>query len=235
MTRKNHLGQPIGEDVPGWTAAKWPERRVLKGRYCSIEPLSAKDHARALYDAYAKDEAASVWTYMYVGPFDNFADFETLIAAYEVAKDPYYFTILDTEGEPIGIASLMRIKPDAGSIEVGGIAYAPVLQRTPAATEAMSLLMRYAFEDLGYRRYEWKCDALNAPSRRAAIRLGFQYEGLFRQALVYKGRNRDTAWFAITDQDWPKIKAAHDAWLSPDNFDSEGTQRQSLSTLISSC
>ena len=235
MTRKNHLGQPIGEDVPGWTAAKWPERRVLKGRYCSIEPLSAKDHARALYDAYAKDEAASVWTYMYVGPFENFADFKRLIAAYEVAKDPHYFAILDTEGAPIGIASLMRIKPDAGSIEVGGIAYAPVLQRTPAATEAMSLLMRYAFEDLGYRRYEWKCDALNAPSRRAAIRLGFQYEGLFRQALVYKGRNRDTAWFAITDQDWPKIKAAHDAWLSPDNFDSEGTQRQSLSTLISSC
>lgn len=235
MTRENHLSQPIGDPVPDWIGAKWPERQTLTGRYCSVAPLSAKRHAKALFEAFAQDQMQATWTYMHVGPFETFDAFEMLIADYEVAKDPHYYAILDEPGAPVGIASLMRIKPDAGSIEVGGIAYALALQQTPAATEAMSLLMTYAFETLRYRRYEWKCDALNAPSRRAAERLGFQFEGIFRQALVYKGRNRDTAWFAITDQDWPKIKAAHDAWLSPDNFDAEGTQRQSLSALISSC
>ncbi|MCH2250077.1 MAG: GNAT family N-acetyltransferase [Cognatishimia sp.] len=235
MTRENHLGQPIGDPVPDWTGAKWPERQTLTGRYCSVAPLSAKLHAKALYEAYAQDKTQATWTYMYVGPFETFDAFEALIATYEAAKDPHYYAILDVSGAPIGFASLMRINPDAGSIEVGGIAYSPALQQTPAATEAMSLLMSYAFETLGYRRYEWKCDALNAPSRRAAERLGFQYEGIFRQALVYKGRNRDTAWFAITDQDWPAIKAAHAKWLAPENFDVDGRQRQSLGAFLSSC
>jgi RimJ/RimL family protein N-acetyltransferase len=181
-----------------------------------------------LFEAFQRAPTDALWTYLPFGPFANFDEFLPLLVQFEAAKDPHFYTILAGHGAPLGIASLMRIKPKEGSIEVGGIAYSPALQRTPAATEAMSLLMAYAFEDLGYRRYEWKCDALNAPSRRAAERLGFSFEGVFRQALVYKGRNRDTAWFSITDGEWPRLKAAQEAWLKPENFDDEGRQKSKL-------
>lgn len=235
MARKNELGQPIGDAVTHWGGAKWPERVTLSGRLCSIAPLDADAHSEALFLGFAQDRTQAIWTYMPFGPFDSADSFHALMEEYQTTKDPHYFAILDAEGTPVGIASLMRINPDAGTIEVGGIAYTPALQRTPAATEAMSLLMRYAIDDLGYRRYEWKCDSLNAPSRNAAERLGFTYEGLFRQALVYKNRNRDTAWFAIIDKDWPRIKAAHALWLAPENFDAQGQQIQSLADLLSSC
>lgn len=233
MTRTNEFGQPIGDPVEDWTGAKWPERVALEGRYSAVVPLKAILHAEPLFEAYRQDREGKLWTYMPFGPFDSFDAFRGLIETYETTKDPHYFAILDVSGQAVGIASLMRIKPDAGSIEVGGIAYAPVLQRSLASSEAMFLLMRYAFDDLGYRRYEWKCDALNGPSRSAALRLGFQYEGTFRQALVYKGRNRDTAWFGITDQDWPRIRQAHENWLDPANFDAEGRQRHSLKARFS--
>ena len=233
MTRTNEFGQPIGDPVEDWTGAKWPERVTLEGRYSAVVPLKATLHAELLFEAYQQDREGKLWTYMPFGPFDSFEAFQDLIKTYETTKDPHYFAILDASGQPVGIASLMRIKPASGSIEVGGIAYAPVLQRSIASSEAMFLLMRYAFEDLGYRRYEWKCDALNGPSRSAALRLGFQYEGIFRQALVYKGRNRDTAWFGITDQDWPRIKQAHENWLDPSNFDAEGRQIHSLKARLS--
>lgn len=233
MTRKNDFGQPIGDPVVDWPGAKWPERVTLEGRYSSVVPLNANSHAEPLFAAYQQDRDGKLWTYMPFGPFDSFEAFRGLIETYETTKDPHYFAILDTSVRAVGIASLMRIKPDAGSIEVGGIAFAPVLQRSLASSEAMFLLMRYAFDDLGYRRYEWKCDALNGPSRSAALRLGFQYEGTFRQALVYKGRNRDTAWFGITDQDWPRIKQAHENWLDPANFDAAGRQKHSLKARFS--
>ncbi|WP_370230728.1 GNAT family N-acetyltransferase [Cognatishimia sp.] len=230
MARENQLGQPIGDAVNDWHGAKWPERKAMIGRFCQVVALRAEDHADALYDAFEKDQDGATWTYMPLGPFESRQAFRDLMSRFEAARDPHYYAITNQSGAPVGIASLMRIKPDAGSIEVGGIAYAPALQRTPAATEAMFLLMQMVFQDLGYRRYEWKCDALNAPSRRAAKRLGFQFEGIFRQALVYKGRNRDTAWFGMTDQDWPMIKAAYDAWLAPENFDETGVQRHRLDT-----
>jgi len=149
------------------------------------------------------------------------------------ADDPLFHTIVDlATGKAVGVATFMRIDRASGVIEVGNINYSPLLQRTPAATEAMFLMMRRVFEELGYRRYEWKCDSLNAPSRAAALRLGFQFEGIFRQAVVYKGRNRDTAWFSIIDSEWPSLKRAYEQWLGPENFDAEGRQKRKLAELI---
>lgn len=225
----NLLGQPIGFALPEWQPRSRPDRRVLEGRFARLEPLDVARHADDLWHAFAADVEGRSWTYMPFGPFGGQAAFAAFLATMSQGDDPVYYAILDlASGRASGIASFMRVQPEHGVIEVGGIAFAPILRRTPAATEAMFLMMAHAFDDLGYRRYEWKCDALNAASRRAASRLGFRYDGLFEQAVVYKGRNRDTAWFSILDRDWPKVKRGFETWLLPENFDAEGRQRYGL-------
>jgi RimJ/RimL family protein N-acetyltransferase len=230
----NHLGQPIGFPLPGWSERPRPPRAPIAGRYCTVEPLDPDRHAAPLFEANSEDREGRNWTYLPYGPFSTLDAYRGWIVAASRADDPLFYAIVDNStGQAVGVASLMRIDPKPGVIEVGGINYSPRLQRRPAATEAMYLLMRRVFDELGYRRYEWKCDSLNAPSRAAAQRLGFQYEGLFRQATVYKERNRDTAWFSILDSEWPPLRAAFEAWLDPANFAADGRQRRSLTSLRS--
>jgi RimJ/RimL family protein N-acetyltransferase len=227
----NHLGQPIGVPLPGWTPPPWPSSAPMVGRFCRLEALDPQRHADDLHEANRLDVDGRNWTYLGYGPFADVESYRAWIMATCLGKDPLFFAILDlTDGKPVGVASYLRITPASGSIEVGHLHYSERLKRTPAATEAMFLMMQRAFT-LGYRRYEWKCDALNAPSRAAAQRLGFSYEGIFRQATVYKGRNRDTAWYSIIDTEWPALRNAFETWLAPDNFSSEGRQRRSLSSL----
>jgi RimJ/RimL family protein N-acetyltransferase len=203
----------------------------MAGRYCQIEPLDSKRHGVDLYAADALDAEGRNWTYLPVGPFSTCEDYLTWMRGVCPSSDPLFHAIVDSvTGKAVGIASYLRIDSRVGSIEVGHINYSPLLQRTVAATEAMYLLMKRAFE-LGYRRYEWKCDALNAPSRAAAQRLGFSYEGVFRQATIYKGRSRDTAWYATIDREWPALSDAFQLWLNPSNFDDRGQQRIRLSDL----
>jgi RimJ/RimL family protein N-acetyltransferase len=229
--RLNQLGQPIGLPVPGWTPPPLPPREPLEGHWCRIEPLDADRHAEALFAANSADSEERMWTYMAYGPFDTLDSYRAWVERVSRSTDPLFHAIIDnTRGQAVGVASYLRIDPPSGSIEVGHIAYAPCLQRTPAATEAMYLLMQRAFT-LGYRRYEWKCDALNARSRAAAQRLGLSFEGIFRQATVYKGRNRNTAWYAAIDREWPALQAAFAQWLDPANFDAQGRQRIRLSEL----
>ncbi|HLA39224.1 MAG TPA: GNAT family protein, partial [Candidatus Glassbacteria bacterium] len=202
-----------------------------EGRYCRLEPLDPGRHADSLFRAFAADTAGRIWTYLPYGPFENLEDFTAWIDAECLSDDPLFFAIIDlASGRAAGVASYLRINPGSGSIEVGHINYSPELQRTAAATEAMYLLLKFAF-GLGYRRYEWKCDSLNEGSRSAAQRLGMSYEGLFRQATVYKGRSRDTAWYSVLDNEWPVLREAFERWLAPANFDSNGRQRVSLSEL----
>lgn len=228
----NPLGQPIGAPVPGWEKRPLPPRTPMEGRTCRLEPLDPARHAEELFEAMGRDQDGRNWTYLGIGPFAEFGDFRAWLDKMAAGSDPLFHTVIDrATGRAVGVASYLRIDPANGAIEVGHIHFSPLLQRTPMATEAMVLMMRRAFDELGYRRYEWKCDSLNAPSRAAAARLGFQYEGLFRQAVVYKGRNRDTAWFSIIDGEWPRLRAAFERWLDPANFDAEGRQRESLSTL----
>jgi RimJ/RimL family protein N-acetyltransferase len=228
----NHLGQPIGFPVEGWTARRRPSRTPMTGRFCRIEPLDAEKHTAELYSANSEDRDGRMWTYLPWGPYAGFDDYRAAIEAGLRREDFITQAVIDgASGKAVGVASYLNINPTAGSIEVGGIAYSPALQRKPAGTEAMYLMMRRAFDELGYRRYEWKCNALNAPSRAAAERYGFRFEGIFRQADVIKGRNRDTAWYSIVDSEWPGIKAAFERWLDPGNFDGDGRQRMSLSAL----
>lgn len=228
---KNHLGQPVGAPLPAWMPPPRPPRVPLDGRYCRIEPLHADRHAADLFAANALDTSDAGWTYMAYGPFTSLDDYRQWVQGASVGDDPLFYAIIDLATQKaVGVASYMRIDRKSGAIEVGGLKYSPLLQRKPAATEAMYLMMKRAFE-LGYRRYEWKCDALNAPSRAAAQRLGFSYEGVFRQATVYKNRNRDTAWYSILDGEWPKLNEAFTCWLAPDNFDAAGKQKQSLTHL----
>ena len=230
--RRNEFGQPIGVPLPEWSPRPLPPRTPIEGRFCRVEPLDPERHAADLFAANGEDAEGRNWTYLPYGPFPVFDLFREWVEAACRSVDPLRHAIIDARtGRAVGVASLMRIDPAAGVIEVGGITYSPRLQRKPAATEAMYLLMRRVFDELGYRRYEWKCDSLNAPSRGAAQRLGFRFEGLFRQATVYKGRNRDTAWFSILDSEWPALRAAFERWLDPANFDAEGRQRASLASL----
>ena len=219
----------LGTPVPGWSPPPRPDRDVISGRYARLERLNAAQHAPGLFRAYRGDD--SLWDYMPVGPFADEAAMTGWAHQAEASQDPVFYAITDLEtGLIAGQASFLRIAPQDGSIEVGFICFSPVLQRTRAATEAMYLMMRWAFQ-AGYRRYEWKCNALNQGSRRAAQRLGFSFEGIFRQATVTKGRNRDTAWFACIDAEWPALKTAFDTWLDPGNFDADRQQRQTLSAL----
>jgi RimJ/RimL family protein N-acetyltransferase len=227
----NPLGQPIGDAVPGWLPPARPPREPMVGRYCRVEPLDADRHAADLHAANAHDTEGRMWTYLAYGPFATAAAYAEWARRAAATDDPLFYAIVDlTTGRPHGVASFLRCDPNAGSIEVGHIAYSLLLQRTPAATESMYLMMRHVF-GLGYRRYEWKCDALNAPSRAAAQRLGFSYEGIFRQATVYKDRNRDTTWFAAIDAEWPALDRAFRQWLDPTNFDEAGRQRLTLRAL----
>jgi RimJ/RimL family protein N-acetyltransferase len=193
-----------------------------------LEPLSPDRHVTDLYEAFSRDSDGAMWTYLPVGPFATKAAYEDWIRDIVTKTDPQFYAIIDSaSGKAVGSASLMRIVPQHGCIEVGHLAFSPLLQRTTAATEAMYLMMRRAFE-LGYRRYEWKCHSLNYPSRAAAERLGFEFEGIFRQAVVVKGHNRDTAWYSIVDTEWPQRKLAFEKWLDPANFDSSGRQLTKL-------
>ncbi|MGF1664972.1 MAG: GNAT family N-acetyltransferase [Acidimicrobiia bacterium] len=227
MTAPGAVGQP----VEGWSPRARPSFEPMQGAFCRVEALDPVRHADALFDAYARDTNGNNWTYLPYGPFTDRDEFRSWVAAMSTGDDPRFHAVVDlTTGRAAGLASYLRIEPAVGVIEVGHINVSPLLQRTTGATEAMWLMMRRVFEELGYRRYEWKCDALNQPSRAAAERLGFTFEGIFRQATISKGRNRDTAWYSVIDSEWPALDAAFRRWLAPANFD-YGTQRRRLADL----
>ncbi|WP_136443000.1 GNAT family N-acetyltransferase [Pacificoceanicola onchidii] len=223
----NDLGQPIGLPVEGAFPRPRPPHVPLAGWHVTLSP-TREAHAEALLAAFAEDTTHAGWTYLPDAPWQGIADAEAFCRKAQGSADPMFYTITDSYGVISGFCSLLRIDPAVGSIEVGFIHFAPRLQKTPAATEAMVLLMRHAFDDLGYRRFEWKCDALNAPSRAAATRLGFTFEGIFRQATMYKGRNRDTAWFSILDSEWHALNVRFKVWLDQSNFDDDGNQKRRL-------
>jgi len=223
MTKTN---QPVGFSLD-WTSAQAPDRTAIPGTYVTLEPISAAKHAKSLFAA--KGEDPTLWTYTLIAPTDDFETFQGWLEKCEAPDDPLCFAVIDkADNRAKGMACYLRITPANGVIEIGSIWFGPEIQRTRQATEAIYLLARHVFDDLGYRRLEWKCVSLNAPSRRAAERFGFTFEGEFQQFAVYKGRNRDTAWFAMLDHEWPEIKAAFDAWLAPQNFDASGIQKAAL-------
>ena len=219
---------PVGFPVDGWNPRQRPPRTSMAGRWCRVEPVDVERHAADLFEANRADGDGRNWTYLSSAPPTDLDAYRSWLQSF-TGDDPMMHAIIDARsGKAVGVAAYLRIDPANGTIEVGHINYSPHLQRTPAATEAMYLMMRRVFDELGYRRYEWKCDALNAASRKAAIRLGFRFEGIFRQALVYKGRNRDTAWFSVIDGEWPAIRDGFERWLAPGNFDDDGRQRRRL-------
>jgi RimJ/RimL family protein N-acetyltransferase len=213
-----------------FAGAARPGPVVLTGRYGRVEKLDPARHGASLWESVSVTPA--MWDYMPYGPFEDVSAFQAWLRERATLDDPYVYAVVAPDGRAIGIAALMAIRPDMGVIEVGHIAYAPALQRTPLGTEAQYLLARYAFDTLGYRRYEWKCNALNAASRRAAERYGFTFEGMFRQHMIVKGKNRDTAWFSIIDSEWPDRRAAFERWLAPANFDADGRQKASLASFM---
>jgi RimJ/RimL family protein N-acetyltransferase len=231
-TRVNSPDQPIGPPVSGWTPRPRPSRTAISGRYATIEPISVERHASDLFNAYMQAPDGRDWTYLSCERPEDAARFYAYLSQLAESEDPMHYAILDaSSGRALGTAALMRIDPEHGVIEVGSIVFSPALQRSRIATEAMYLMMRRVFSELGYRRYEWKCDSLNAPSRAAALRYGFTFEGIFRKAMIYKSRSRDTAWYSITDEEWPVIKGGFEDWLQPSNFDADGRQRQTLAVL----
>ena len=228
----NVYGQPIGFALPEWQPRAWPSFVTFHGAYCRLEPLSAERHARELYAAYAQAADGRDWTYMSAEPFTDEAAYVAYVRQIENGRDPMHFAVIDQHNNrAVGTLALMRIDATHGSVEVGHVAFSPLLKQTRMATEAHYLLMRYAFEQLGYRRFEWKCDSCNQPSRKAALRLGFQFEGTFRQAIVYKGRSRDTSWFSIIDGEWSQVKQGFEHWLAAENFTADGAQRERLEVL----
>ena len=225
----NEYGQIIGESVVGHTSGKLPAIDFLEGRYARIEALSVEKHAEDLLAVYGPDTPREMWTYLFQEPVADMEELVNLLNQMLARKDRFFYAILDREtGKSLGTFSLMRIDQNNRVIEVGTVIFSPELRGTRIGTEAQYLLARYVFEELNYRRYEWKCDALNLPSRKAAERLGFIYEGTFRQAVIYKGRTRDTDWLSMIDKDWPQVKARLESWLRPDNFDENGQQLKSL-------
>ena len=220
---------PVGPKVDP-SPGPWPGPVTLQGHYGSVEKLDAARHGATLWEAVRGHD--DIWTYMSsYGPFANAGAFSAWLAEREALKDPYYYAVLDANGRTLGVSTLMEIRPKMRVVEVGHIVYGPALQRTALGTEAQYLLARYVFETLGYRRYEWKCNSLNAPSHRAALRYGFVFEGTLRQHMIAKGRNRDTAYFSMLDSEWPARKAAFERWLTPKNFDRDGRQKESLAAL----
>jgi RimJ/RimL family protein N-acetyltransferase len=224
---KQRVGEPVDT-----TPAKIPQREALFGRYVDVLPVDAQLHGADLYAAATGPNTETLWTYLASGPWSDRPSFDAWLSSQQASTDRFVHALVDkASGKALGMASYLRMDLEHKTIEVGGIWYAPPLQRTRAATEAMYLLARNAFETLGYRRYEWKCNTFNDPSRRAALRLGFTYEGLFRQHMISRGRNRDTAWFSLLDHEWPLRKRAFERWLDPANFDASGQQRLSLSAI----
>jgi NAD(P)H-dependent FMN reductase/RimJ/RimL family protein N-acetyltransferase len=223
--------QPLGPALPHWSPRPLPERRSFRGRYCTIEPLDAAKHAEALYESLCTGSGVAGFTYLPGNPPTGMDEWRSRLENHAASRDPLFFALFDESGRAAGLSAYLRVAPEHGSIEIGHIHLSPRLQQTRAATEMQYLLMRHAFDDLGYRRYEWKADALNAPSRRAALRLGFRFEGIFLKAVVYKQRSRDTAWFSIIDDEWPQVRHAFESWLAPENFDAEGRQLHSLASL----
>lgn len=228
FAESNVEGSLVGLPVNQEGLVAMPTGETLSGHWVRLERLSSERHSKDLFDAFAVESDGRLWTYMPHGPFDTLSDLMAWATSVESSDDPLFYAIINVAtGRAIGVASYLRINPTDRTIEVGWITYSRELQRTPGATEAMYLMARFAM-DLGYRRYEWKCNALNAPSISAAERLGFSFEGVFRNAVIVKGRNRDTAWFAWTDSDWPAIRQALESWLAPTNFDEFGRQHSSL-------
>jgi len=224
---------PIGEKIDA-SPARRPQRVLLTGRYVTLAPLDAKLHGDELWANLGGAQNEALWLYLFDGPYSDRAAFDAEVQRKATSDDYLFFAVIDNASQrALGYAAYLNIHPAHRSIEVGSILFARTLQRTRGATEAMSLMARHAFEDLGYRRYEWKCNALNQPSRRAALRFGFTFEGIFRQHMIIKGRNRDTAWFSLLDREWPSRKAAFERWLEPTNFDELGRQKLALSVLIS--
>lgn len=207
-----------------------PDLRPLPGRWVRLDPLSVARHAQSLFNSFdSKDPEGRIWTWLAYGPFADLDQFAAWLKDREAARDPWFYAFVSrASGDALGMGAFMRADPGNGVIEIGNIWMSPQLQKTREATEAIFLMIRHAFDDLGVRRLEWKCDALNGPSRNAAKRFGFAFEGIFKQHMIIKGRNRDTAWFAMLDKDWPRIRQAFEAWLSPENFDAEGRQKASL-------
>lgn len=230
--RQNQYGQPVGPAVDGWSERPRPQQLATVGRYCRLEPVDVERHAADLFAAYMNAPDGRDWTYLFSERPESPALFGEYLAKLAASRDPLHYAIVDAHmGKPVGTAALMRIDPIHGVIEVGNIAFSPLMKRTRVGTEAMYLLMRQVFDVLGYRRYEWKCDCLNAASRSAAERYGFTFEGIFRRAVVYKGRNRDTAWYSIIAEEWPRMRMAFETWLEPQNFDERGQQKRSLSAI----
>jgi RimJ/RimL family protein N-acetyltransferase len=231
---QNEFGQPVGDPVVGWEPRPRPEPVALPGRYVRVVPLTSAHYAD-LFRALCGPDDGPLWTYRPIPRPSSLADLWMHLARLLESPTDVTFALVPTEGEhagrPAGLASYLRVEPATGQIEIGGVLFARALQQTRAATEAIHLLMRHALDDLGYRRLEWKCDSLNEPSRRAAARLGFTYEGRFRRHMITQGRNRDTDWFSVIDEEWPRVRAAQERWLDPANFDEHGRQRSSLSGL----
>lgn len=231
MTETNALGLPVGPAVPDWTPPPRPPREALAGRFCRLEPLDIAAHGADLHEHFSEDKDGRDWSYLPYGPFDSLSDFEAWMAGSCFDADPFFYAIIDTTtGRAAGMVSYMRINPEHGSIEVGHVHYAPAIQRGRVTSEAMYLMMQWAFE-AGYRRYEWKCHSFNRPSRVAAQRLGFSFEGVFRDHLIHRGRSRDTAWYACVVSEWPELRAAYECWLDSENFRADGSQKQHLSAL----
>ena len=229
---KNELELPIGFPLTEWKTALIPPETPMVGLWCRVEPIDPNRHAGSLFESFSKDSGNRIWTYLPYGPFETIGELTEWIRKTCLSSDPLFHVIIDTiSNKALGVASYLRITPNVGVIEVGHINYAPRLQKSRAGTEAMYLMMKRVFEDLGYRRYEWKCDALNAASRSAAERLGMTFEGVFRQATIYKNRNRDTAWFSLLDVEWPQMKKAFELWLHPNNFSDDGSQINRLQDL----
>lgn len=227
----NKFGQPFGQPIPEWKGCDEPSDVILTGRMCRVERYKVSKHADDLFAAFSQSDGRD-WTYMFDGPFATIEEYYVFAEVCENSADPRHYVVIDlSTHKAIGTMSLMRIDKKHGVIEVGCISFSPLLKRSTMSTEAQYLLMAYVFDELGYRRYEWKCNSLNEPSRRAAPRLGFEFEGIFRNHMVIKGHSRDTAWFAITNEQWPKQKAAFQAWLAPENFDEHGKQIKSLTNL----
>lgn len=223
----------LGTLLSDWKPKPFPPRASMMGTRCSLEILDVDRHGQALYEADSLDHAGSSWAYLPYGPFESRAQHAEWLKAMASTEDPQFFAVMNAGGHPVGVLSFQRVQPMHGVLEIGHVHFSPRLQRTAAATEAIALMLTRTFDELGYRRCEWKCNDLNATSKRAAVRFGFRHEGLFRQAAVIKGRNRDTAWYSMLDSEWPLARQAFSEWLAPCNFDGAGQQRETLSTIRS--
>ncbi|CEP60360.1 GNAT family N-acetyltransferase LALA0_S01e08944g [Lachancea lanzarotensis] len=233
MTRLNSYGQVIGDAVPNWDPRPLPEKVTLEGTHCRLEPLDFEKHAKQLYASYSSAEDDRSWTYVPIGPFSDFSDYAKVAITFASSTTVSHYAIVHSgTGHAIGTLALMNCDPSNGSVEIGYVLFSPKLQRTMASTEAVYLMIKYVFDTLGYRRCEWKCDSLNIPSHRAAERYGFKAEGTFRNAVIYKGRSRDTQWHSITDYEWPIVSRAFEEWLSEKNH-SNGQQKDKLADIRS--